>query len=148
MDVYRIEQTKYGAQLTGEGAFLVGGRWNHKGTRVLYTSTSRALCILETLVHTSGLPLLNSFSILTISVPDNFVRVLDDLPVDWDADVITNSTRDCGSEFVKNKKSIGLMMPSVIVPQEFNMVINVLHPEMSKVKLKAVEDFNYDTRLI
>jgi len=148
VELYRIEQTKYGAQLNGEGAFQVGGRWNYKQTRMLYTSTSRSLCILETLVHSAGLTIKQKYSLLTISVDDSLIVKVKKLPDSWNSLKTNDTTRQIGTDFIKEGKSLGLMVPSVIVPEEYNVLLNVLHPKMAKAKLVSVDAFNYDMRLV
>ena len=84
--LYRIGKTKRIRDLSGEGARLYGGRWNLKGTPVLYTSDSTALATLETLVHSPLHLMPNNRSIITLNLPDDLaVRDLstEDLPSKW-----------------------------------------------------------------
>ncbi len=149
MTVYRITKEKYARDLTGRGAQRFGGRWNSKGVPALYTSQHRSLCILELLVHTSLETAPEDMVLLTIKLPDSTsVTSLthSDLPDSWSKFPIDYFTRQVGDEVLNNGSSLALKIPSVIVPEEYNFVINPQHPEAKKLELSDLTPLNLDTR--
>lgn len=138
--------------LTGGGAKVTGGRWNEKGLAVVYASTSRALACLETVVHLNagGLPL-NRY-LVEVSVPGTVWTAARretsaSLPVGWDAEPAGLTSVGLGSEWLRAGKTALLVVPSVIVPEEFNVLLNPLHPESAGVTGKKVRKWSYDPRL-
>jgi RES domain-containing protein len=149
MVVYRIGKTIHGNDLSGEGSKLNGGRWNQIGTSCIYTSESRALSVLE---YSANVPLdliPNSLSFTSIEIPDNSVIefTLSDLPSDWNNHVSPQSTKNLGTVLFKKAEYLVLKIPSVIIPQEFNYLINPIHSDISKVAIKEIVDFVYDVRI-
>jgi len=147
MKLYRISNKRYTEHLNGEGAYRVGGRWNNKGTRLVYTSTSIALASLEVLVHTDGLPILKGMILLTFEDDDHLVEELKDLPDGWDEVPPLVGSKIVGDQFAEDKKHLALLVPSAIVPEEYNVLINPLHDEIGKVELIAQRDYTFDGRL-
>lgn len=137
--------------LTGAGAKKTGGRWNEPGTPMLYTSESRALACLETVVHLNagGLPL-NRY-LVQIVLPDAAWAVADEVDparlVGWDAEPAGRASIRHGTEWVRSKSSLLLLVPSAIVPEERNILVNPLHPDISGVKIAKVRKWTYDPRL-
>lgn len=149
MVVYRIGKTIHGNDLTGEGSKLSGGRWNHIGISCLYTSESRALSVLEYSANVALDLLPNSLSFISIEIPDNSLTEfsLSDLPNDWKNPVSPLSTKNFGTLLFKKAEYLALKIPSVIVSQEFNYLINPTHPDISRVTIKEIVDFVYDIRI-
>lgn len=149
MKVYRIGRTKYANDLTGEGARLHGGRWNHVLVPCVYTSESRALSLLELTVNVNIDDIPRALSITTIEIPDDAVRALmiAELPGDWNHAPSPSSTRDMGSALLKAADSAVLKIPSAVLPEEFNYILNPAHPMSSRFKILSVEDFVYDVRI-
>jgi RES domain-containing protein len=145
--VYRICQAKY-PNNDGEGAKLYGGRWNHKGTSMLYCAGTISLCALEVLANSAALPQ-NRVSI-SAEMPDDLVLMTllpDKLPSDWNAPVHSTSTQDTGTQWALSDGSVALIVPSAIVPDEDNVLINPLHPDFSRIKFSAPKPFIFDPRL-
>lgn len=150
MIVYRLTSSCYARDLSGRGAEIAGGRWNHKGTALLYTSESRALCMLEVAVHLplGNLPL--DYFMVTIELPVMpplpaiAIKSLDTSWKDWPPHAIT---RHLGDAFVKEGKHLALQVPSALVPEEHNILINPKHPDIIKVKMISAEPFTFDSRL-
>lgn len=139
--------------VTGAGAKITGGRWNRKGNAVLYTSTSIALACLETVVHmkSGGLPL-NRY-LVRIDVPEdawNARSVLTpaDLPVGWDALPEGKVSLDAGDAWIAAATSPLLLVPSVIVPEEPNVLVNPAHALAAGLKATKVRKWLYDPRLL
>jgi RES domain-containing protein len=144
--VYRICSAKY-PKNDGEGAKLYGGRWNHKGTPMLYCASTLSLCALEVLAHSGALPQ-NMVSISAeLPVVSSMALLQDKLPADWNAIVPPPSTKDIGTRWAISNGSLSITVPSSIVPDEDNVLINPLHPEFSRIKFSAPKLFIFDSRL-
>ncbi|KAA1248178.1 RES family NAD+ phosphorylase [Aquimarina sp. RZ0] len=150
MLVYRIAKQKYIKDLTGIGAKTVGGRWNPKGVAVLYTSTSAALSVLEVLAHLPVAYFPDDMSVATIEIPDELVSSIDikELPRDWDKIPPSTGIQHFAMNWISENISVGLKVPSIIVPKEQNLLINPLHPDFDLVKLIEIGPFSFDTRLL
>lgn len=127
---------------SGEGGLFVSGRWHHLGNKVIYCSASIALCELEWLAH-HGCSV-SSFSNFrySIEVPDQYVLTLskNKLPSHWDATPATDYTRDFSEKILfKSSDYLAIAVPSVLVPEELNLVINPLHKEFSNVR-KSIKE--------
>lgn len=150
MIVFRLAQSRYADDLSGRGAELGGGRWNSKGTAIVYTCESRALCTTEIAVHTplGNIPV--DYKLITIEIPGK-IKVYElkntELPVDWKSIPPAVSTQLIGNKFVKEGKYLVMRVPSVVVPGDYNYLINPRHPEIKKIKIIKTEDFSFDERL-
>ncbi len=149
MRVYRITNTKYAHDLSGTGAALFGGRWNRKGTPLLYTGESREIALLETIVHTPPL-LIPSLDLLILEIPDDSVTKLTakQLPLNWQDYPAPAILAQLGEKWVQDGKTIALKVPSCIVPSAHNYLLNCRHPEYGRVKLIERSAFRFDGRLI
>jgi len=149
MTVYRIAACKYINDLSGEGAFRYGARWNSPGTRMLYTAESSALAMLEALAHITMLPLVQPYCMVRLLVPDS-VEILDmnTLPENWNAMPAPDTLNRIGNEFVATGKALALKVPSVLVPDNFNFLINPTHPFFSEMKVIAITNISFDQRLV
>jgi RES domain-containing protein len=151
MEVYRITQQEFAEDLTGNGARLFGGRWNSEGFFALYVSSSRSLALLETLAHTPAKMLdVRVYHLIALSVPENMltqkVSVKNLLP-GWDAPDTRPFTKKIGDTFLSNKRNLMLEVPSVIMPEEINFVINPLHQDMKQVKVINKRRIYFDNRI-
>jgi len=150
MDAYRISRSAYIRDLSGEGARRYGGRWNRKGHPVLYTAEHASLAILETLVHSSINALPNDLCIAKIHIPDDIKTMVlkeEELPENWRQYPAPNILADRGAEWLNKAKSLVMMVPSAVVPSEWNILLNPVHPEFEGIKLDGVRDFSLDRRL-
>jgi len=150
MIVYRLSKQAYINDLSGRGAELNGGRWNSKGTSVVYTSSSRALAVLEVAVHTPLGFIPSDYFMATIELPDNseiFKSEIDQLPEKWNSNPLIKATQQIGDSFVKANKYLALQVPSATVAGDFNYLLNPLHPDFKSVKIIAAEFFEFDSRL-
>lgn len=140
--------------LTGEGAKRSGGRWNAPGTPLVYTSSSRALACLETVVHIGGsaphLPL-NRY-LVQIDVPVALWKkavALDGAElVGWDALPASKTSIDWGNAWARSKAQLLALVPSVIVPEEVNVLINPLHSDIHRLAAKKIRRWHYDPRAL
>jgi RES domain-containing protein len=150
MLVYRIAKTDYVRDLTGIGAKLYGGRWNHQGTALIYTSETRALATIEYLVHVSMVNVPKNLSMAILEVPDDPAAEMispESLPRNWRDFPALPELADFGTQWAQSERSLLLAVPSAVVTQEHNILINPLHPEMARVVLRNVENYEMDTRL-
>ncbi len=125
------------------------GRWHNQGHPILYTASSRSLAALERFVHESA-STLPKLKILTIWVPDNFtiVRYTEkQLPKGWDQLPDTDASRNFGSKWLQEGTEAGLQVPSAIVRDEYNLLINPKHSDAETMKIVNETDFYYDLRL-
>lgn len=138
---------------TGAGAKAVGGRWNRQGRAVLYASGSVALACLETVVHlkTGGLPLNRYLVKLEIPQEAWHRRTVHDatsLPVGWDAMPEGKISLDIGDAWLAQADSPVMVVPSVIVPEEWNILVNPVHPLSRGMKARKLRRWHYDPRLL
>jgi len=149
MDVYRIASALYIKDLTGIGPKTYGGRWNYRGIPAIYTSETRALAALEFLVHIRTRTS-DNLRIVSISIPDSIVPLefpIETLPKGWRDHPPPFKLAEMGTDWLKSLKSLLLRVPSAVIPNEFNIIINPIHKDMKYVKISHVEDFTYDKRL-
>ena len=150
--VWRIalEAPTYAANdLSGTGAKMTGGRWNSKGTPVVYCATNIALATLETVhsLRSGALPFTRY--LVRIDVPDavwDARQVLDQLPGGWDAIPAGLTARTAGDVWVASGASALLLVPSVIVPDEYNVLINPQHGDVDSITATTVKRWIYDPR--
>lgn len=148
MIVYRLTSGKYAHDLSGEGAKLFGGRWNPAGIAALYTSEFISLSILEILARAKQSTIPETYTLLSIQIPDTSIVAIElqKLTPGWQHHF--EYTRWVGEEFLKINKTLILKIPSAIVPQEHNFMINPLHQNFKKVKILDSELLALDKRLL
>lgn len=148
--VFRLSKEEYSKELSGVGASIYGGRWNSKGFELIYTSESRALALSELLVHLPIGLLPNNYKIITIGIPDSLnieTLNLSSLPSGWNSFPFTENTKAIGNNFIlANSKPI-LKVPSAIIKEEYNYLLNPHHKDFKKIKILNVEDFIFNDRL-
>ena len=150
MIVYRLSRKLYAHDLSGKGAELAGGRWNSKGTAVLYTSESIALCAVEIAVHMPLGIVPKDYQLVTIELPDDapIGEVHEKhLPASWKSFPHSNDTQKLGDNYVADGTNLILKVPSATVQGTFNYLINPRHPAFHKVSIVKTEAFAFDKRL-
>jgi RES domain-containing protein len=138
--------------LSGKGAESTGGRWNRKGTPTVYTSDSRSLACLETIVHlSSGHPLPLNRYLVRIEVPvEVWAARIIFAPADhvgWDAAPAGKVSIDWGTSWLRANTTLLAEVPSVIVPEERNVLINPQHADVTKITAVKIRRWTYDHRL-
>jgi RES domain-containing protein len=138
--------------LSGKGAEKTGGRWNHKGTAMVYASAYRSLACLETVVHLSGgTPLPLNRYLVQLLIPITAWNARGAFKpgdhVGWDAEPAGKVSIDWGTAWAKAKVTLVAEVPSVIVPEEANILLNPEHHDAGKVKSTKVRKWTYDFRL-
>lgn len=149
MLLYRICRCVYANDLSGTGARLYGGRWNSVGRSMVYTASSRALAVLEALVHLPTAIIPKDFCVITFDVPDDiFEPDVKLFPPNWNTHPEPDILKRTGDFFLKQNEHLLMKVPSAIVQQEYNYLINPLHPKADKIKTLTVEPFTFDERLV
>lgn len=151
MFVYRIARTIYIRDLSGTGAKRYGGRWNPKGIALLYTSRHRSLAILELLVNTGMQALPKDLSMLKLELPKlnpSSEITAADLPGNWRNSPAPFQLAELGSEWAISNTALSLQVPSAVVPEEKNILINPNHPDFKKIRIESVSSFSLDSRLL
>ncbi|MBS1530198.1 MAG: RES family NAD+ phosphorylase [Bacteroidetes bacterium] len=149
MLLYRITNAKYAGDLSGNGARYFGGRWNSIGQPMLYLASSRSLAILESLAHIVPTNVPNDYLLLTIDAPDDYIAVSADLlPDKWNEYPESNITKQIGNAFLQRNEYLLLKVPSALVPEEFNYLMNPLHSKADRVKVINRATYRFDDRLL
>lgn len=150
MLVWRITRAPFQA-LDGEGARLNGGRWNSEGVAVVYTSTTLALAALEYLVHVDLEDVPEDLVAMRIQIPDGLpawrVEVAN-LPADWTEVPDHPACVKLGDAWAKNAITALLHVPSAVIPEEENLLINPRHPDAGRVTVVHTRRFVFDPRLL
>ncbi|MCC5849708.1 MAG: RES family NAD+ phosphorylase [Verrucomicrobia bacterium] len=147
---WRIVKEKHAASaFDGEGAWRYGGRWNSQGTRVVYASGTKSLAALENLVHLNP-PVPFRYVVISIEFDDTLVEKfkLSDLPAEWTEEPPPPSTQVIGDQWVKEARSAVLELPSVIIRDEPNYLLNPAHSDFKNIILGTPEPFSFDPRLL
>ncbi len=149
MIVYRIGHCEYINDLSGRGAALIGARWNSRDVYVLYTAQSRALSLLEVVVHIGKVPANNNYCMLTLDIPDTSIETISpaQLPADWTGNPPPDYLKKYGDNFIAAGNSLALRVPSVLMPEEYNFLLNPAHPDFKKVKIVSQRTLTLDDRL-
>jgi len=147
MTIYRLAIEQYKNDLTGEGAKLFGGRWNSIGIAALYATENISLAVLEILVRTDIHLIPPNYHLRKMEIPENVTATIirkNKLKRNWKEDI--DYTQWMGNEFIRSGKSLLLKIPSAIVDEEHNYIINPSHSDFKKIKASASK-FQFDKRL-
>lgn len=149
MKVYRISKCKYINDLSGYGAFMNGGRWNSVNTRMLYSSQSASLALLETLAHLPSYLAPEGFCLLSLEIPSKEIQELkkEYLPANWNQYPNVFATQKIGDDFINKNNKLILKVPSCIINSEYNYLINPLNEKIKDVKIISIENIEVDKRL-
>lgn len=148
MIVYRINNCRYINDLSGKGAAMYGGRWNSKDVHMVYTAESRALALLEVVVHVGRIPAAG-YCLATIEIPDEQIQVLKaaQLPANWYNNPAPDILKTIGDQFIAANKYLALKIPSVLMQEEHNYLLNPEHSAFSKVRIISERSISVDERL-
>lgn len=150
MILYRITKAKYSRDLSGTGARVYGGRWNEKGTAVVYTASSPALATVELLVHVDPTLLPTGLRLVFVKVPDDASsRTIHTraLPRDWRAFPPSPALAEIGSKWAASRRTLLLRVPSAVVVDDWNVLLNPAHPESENVRIDKDTPYTFDERL-
>ena len=149
MKLYRITSEKYASRLEASGR---ANRWNMEKQYVIYASSSRALAALELVAHRNAIMEGLIYKIIVIEIPEKKGLIdniqLEALPNNWQSLDNYSKTQKIGGEWFDKKTSLLFKIPSAIIKEEYNYIINTNHPEFSLLKIVSIEDFVWDKRLL
>jgi len=151
MVVFRIARSAYVRDLSGAGARLYGGRWNHRGTGVIYASETRSLATLEYLVHVPLAHLPADLSLASLEIPDDVPLEeigRSDLPEGWRRFPAPSELADLRTAWARSCRGLVLRVPSAVVEHEYNVLLNPSHPDISRVAFADVRPLSLDERLL
>lgn len=145
---FRIVQERWAATaMSGEGARRFGGRWNPPGIAAVYLADSRALAALEILVHAPREILGLEWRVIEVEVPDECIGEMPALPEDWKHQPSSAAARKMGAEWLMERRTPALRLPSVIVPEEHTLLVNPGHAEFPRLRCRIPMPFRFDPRL-
>lgn len=149
MEVFKICREKYSNSLNASG---VPNRWNKKDEFVIYTGSSRSLSTLEMVAHRSYINISSQYKLLIILITDeSLIKELNinDLPENWKSIEAYVELQEIGSKWYHSNESLVLKVPSAIIPQEYNYIINTKHLLFkTHIILQDIDDFVWDNRLL
>lgn len=148
--MWRIAKSRFATDLSGNGAALYGGRWNHLEHHALYFGMSPAICALETFVHATQVPQF-SLQLVSVGLPADeslyWEPSINELPAGWNSKPADRPSMDFGTAWLQRGQQLGLIVPSSVLTLERNIMINPGHPAASRIKVLQTVDFSYDSRL-
>ncbi len=149
MKLYRISKCGFVNDLSGRGAAMYGGRWNSKGKYILYTAETASLALLETVAHMTNIASL-SYCMICLEIPETSIDqyTIAELPANWQNYPPPVQLRQIGDEFIGKGVSLALKLPSVLMPEECNYLLNPLHTDFKKVKVIYSKTLPVDGRLV
>ena len=150
--VWRLTPSAFARILDGEGASLTGGRWNSRGVPMLYTSSHLSLCVLEVFVHLPLVLRLNipDFEAVRLAIPDDAgtTRIsAGKLETMLAASDPSAACRAAGDSWIASGRDLVFTAPSVLVPEELDLMLNPAHPRMRDVTIVSTRVFRFDTRM-
>lgn len=149
MKVYRISKCKFINDLSGTAAATYGSRWNSKGIHILYTAASASLALLESVVHISNIPV-DEHCMATIDIPENNIKefTFSQLPGNWFAYPPADHLKKIGDQFIRDGIFLALKLPSAIMMEDFNYLLNPNHADFRKIKRIDTRTIPVDERLL
>lgn len=151
VSAWRIVKRRYAhTAFDGEGARAYGGRWNGPGRPVIYVSESRALATLEVLAGLKTSVVVPAYVLIRVDFDEALVKHVDpnDLGTDWRASPPTSATQRIGDEWLDEATSSALRVPSAVVPDEFNYLLNPRHSDFGTLRVGTPEELYLDPRLL
>ncbi len=151
MKIYRVTKKEFVKDLTGEGARLFGGRWNKKGSPMLYFSEHLSLCVLEMLTRIDFEFLSEDYAFIEVEIADKLIipsSKVTSISKNWRADPPVVATQDFGTKWLSSEGSFALSVPSAVLPSEHNILVNPNHKLISKLKITNSGKLDLDPRVI
>lgn len=144
-----VKSARTATAFDGEGARLFGGRWNSPKTPMVYTAQSQSLAALELLVHLGAAQLLLSCSSIPVDFDPAWVEPVDPaaLSPDWRAYPPPKALQVLGDQWIAEERSAVLQVPSALIPEELNFLLNPNHPDFARVTIGPPTPFQFDPRL-
>ena len=150
MRVWRLCSSRWRkSAFSGEGARIAGGRWNRRGTAVVYCSGSLSLAVVEALVHLGAADFPTELVAFRVEIPDTLrVERLSTLPRFWQRPLPPDAAQSIGSSWVERCRSAVLEVPSAAVPGEHNYLLNPRHSDFARISIGPARPFAFDPRLL
>lgn len=150
MKIWRICRERYAAEaFSGEGARRFGGRWNSRGVPMVYASASLALAAIELFVHIEPGQIPNDLVSIASELPSGEPRLrweASALPANWWSDEL-GPMREMGDNWIRGQQSLAVLVPSVPIQLEWNVLVNPLHPRIREIKHESTQPFTFDARM-
>lgn len=147
--IWRLTKARYTRTcLDGEGAKKAGGRWNERGVALAYCASTLSLAVLELLVHVDANAIPDDMVAVPITVPDDVRAEVLRPPKGYDAVPVSRAAQRAGSTWVKEGRTLLLRVPSVVVPEEMNVLVNPAHPDIGRLVVGRARPFRFDPRLV
>jgi RES domain-containing protein len=145
-----VRAARVGTAFTGEGSRLYGGRWNSRGTSVVYVSEHESLAALEVFVHTMPLSPTERYFSFRIDWDDKLTEyfAIKNLPPDWRAEPPPSGSMRIGDEWVRAGRSAMLALPSLVSTSELNFLLNPAHRDFKKIKIGSPIEYRFDLRMV
>lgn len=151
MRVWRICRRRFARDaFDGQGARRLGGRWNYPGEAVVYTSATLSLAALEMFVNLSPAKYPADLVSLEANLPDDILteRVeLGSLPRNWRATPSPIALQDVGSQWIASRRTAVLYVPSAVIPEDFNVLLNPANPDFQRLQIGRPRRFQFDVRM-
>jgi RES domain-containing protein len=148
--VYRILRKAFSHKpFDGEGAYRFGGRWSSVGTRLSYAAEHLSLAMVEYFIHIEPDDPPRDLVAVAAEIPDSVSRshiTEKQLPSNWRQSPSPPELAAIGDRFVRDGRAAILIVPSALVPNESNWLINPRHPRFSRIRVRSVSPFEYDAR--
>lgn len=149
MRVWRVCSKRH-QRFDGEGARFYGGRWNHAGTAIVYTSASLALAALELFVHVDIDLIPTDLVAISTDIPDSVVTEnvkIENLPRNWRRYPTPDALKDIGTAWAAKGSIAILAVPSAIIPEERNYLLNPAHRDFKRIRVRKPIPFHFDPRM-
>jgi RES domain-containing protein len=143
MRIWRISNF---ADLSGRGGTLIDGRWNRRGTPIVYCIDHPSTALLEILVHATRETVPDTYQLIEIDVPDGIETIEPVIDDGWDKDM--ESTRRQGTAFLSANRYALMKIPSVIMRKASNYLLNPNHDDASSITIAGLYRYPFDSRLI
>lgn len=148
MVLFWITQAPF-ADLSGKGGLYASARWHTRGRPIVYTASSRALAILERLVHTDPEDIPSNLVLLTVEVPGELsMEQVGSVPIETHGELLPAWCAAAGDAWLARGETVLLRVPSALVPEEPNFLMNPLHPDSSHLRVSETRSFAFDPRLL
>jgi RES domain-containing protein len=145
-----VRAARADSAFTGEGSRAYGGRWNSRGTAIIYVSEHESLAALELFVHTIPVSPTGRYLSFRLQWDDKLTEYFPkkNLPPNWNAEPPTFETMQIGDEWVRGGRSLALAVPSVLSTSEMNFLLNPRHSDFRKIKISQPIEYYFDARLL
>ncbi len=145
-----VKKTQADEAFSGKGARLFGGRWNRRGSAVIYTADTLSLAALEYIFHLGPAMAFIPLVSFRVEIPKRVsIEILEEstLPQGWRVEPPPFATRQMGTDWAAGGATAVLQVPSALIPAQHNLILNSEHPDFPKIKLFGPDIFRFDSRM-